>query len=384
MGFNSVMSTSFNPVDQEWMELALEQARKSLYLSNPNPRVGCVIVKNGKVLGMGNTQEIGGPHAEVQALADARSRIDGADDLFGATFYISLEPCSHIGKTPPCVDAVIAAKPKAVFIAMVDPNPKVSGKGIAALEAAGIEVQIGLLEDSAGSLNRGFISRMTRGLPYVRLKIAASLDGFTALPNGQSQWITSQAARDDGHHWRAQACAIISGGGTVKEDDPQLNVRAVQTQRQPVKMIIDSHLEIPLTAKVLQDSNAIVVCAKPEAKLLKEMRAQLGQRGIRLLEMPNPKGKVDLSALFRYLALELEMNEIHIEAGSKLNGSLIREGCVDELLVYLAPTLLGGGLPLANLSPLSSLIGPDRRDWQIVDHTLIGADVRLRLRKLNQ
>jgi diaminohydroxyphosphoribosylaminopyrimidine deaminase/5-amino-6-(5-phosphoribosylamino)uracil reductase len=254
------------------------------------------------------------------------------------------------------------------------------------MAAAGIQVECGLLEEEAAALNPGFISRMTRGLPWVRLKVAASLDGKTALPNGQSQWITGAAARDDGHHWRAQACAILTGVGTVKEDDPSLTVRAVNTLRQPKRIIIDSKLDIPLTAAVLKqfvsgppsskDGGAMVVCGAitTDAQLVKQ--AQLQAQGVEVISMPNSMGKVNLPALMRYLATECEMNEIHVEAGHKLNGSLLREGCVDELLVYLAPTLLGSGLGIANLPELSALT--ERTDWKRIDHTAFDPDLRLR------
>ena len=247
---NGLIDPMYSAVDHQFMSEALSEAQKALYLSNPNPRVGCVIAKEGTVIGRGFTQAVGKAHAEVQALADAKAR---GNDVTGSTIYVTLEPCSHTGRTPPCVDALIAAKPAKVIVAMSDPNPLVAGEGLEKLKLAGIEVQCGLLESEAQSLNRGFVSRMTRGLPWVRMKIAASLDGKTALPDGRSQWITGPLARADGHHWRAQACAIVTGVGTVKEDDPSLNVREVETQRQPVRIIIDSKLETPTNAKILQN-----------------------------------------------------------------------------------------------------------------------------------
>ena len=371
----------FTKDDADFMRLALSQAQKSLYLSNPNPRVGCVIVKAGQVIGTGFTQQVGLAHAEVEALADARKH--GAD-LSGSTIYVSLEPCCHVGRTPPCTQAIIAAKPARVVIAMQDPNPLVGGNGIQQMAAAGIQVECGLLEEEAAALNPGFISRMTRQLPWVRLKVAASLDGKTALPNGQSQWITGAAARDDGHRWRAQACAILTGVGTVKEDDPSLTVRAVETLRQPKRIIIDSKLDIPLTAAVLkpfasgliQDEGALVVCGEITSNAQSAKRAQLQAQGVEVISIPNSMGKVDLPALMHYLASEREMNEIHVEAGHKLNGSLLREGCVDELLVYLAPTLLGSGLGVANLPELTSLA--QRTDWRRIDCTAFDPDIRLR------
>jgi len=370
----------YSVADHQFMSEALAEAQKALYLANPNPRVGCVIVQDDKVIGRGFTQEVGGPHAEVQALADMKSQGYSPQ---GSTVYVTLEPCNHTGRTPPCVDALIAAKPAKVIVAMMDPNPMVSGKGLERLKAAGIEVHCGLLEAEATILNRGFISRMTRGLPWVRMKIAASLDGKTALPDGRSQWITGALARADGHHWRAQACAIVTGVGTVKEDDPSLNVRDVVTQRQPWRIIIDSKLETPLTAKILNNpstqSGVLIVCANLNDLAMQDKASVFRERGIEVIEMANPFGKVDLPALFSYLAKEREMNEIHIEAGFKLNGSMLRESCVDELLLYYAPFFMGDGIGMANVSPLASLDG--REEWQIVDQSLFGPDLRLRLIK---
>ena len=369
----------YSAVDHQFMSEALAEAQNALYLSNPNPRVGCVIVKNGQVIGRGFTQKVGEAHAEVQALADAKSR---GNDLVGSTIYVTLEPCNHTGKTPPCVDALIAAKPAKVIIAMSDPNPLVGGKGLERLKAAGIEVHCGLLEAEAIELNRGFISRMTRGLPWVRLKIAASLDGRTALPDGKSQWITGPLARADGHHWRAQACAIVTGVGTVKEDDPSLNVREVLTHRQPWRIIIDSKLDTPINAKVLNhldQSKVLIVCAELDSQEHSERTRAFEARGIEVIAMANAFGKVDLPKLFLYLAQERQMNEIHIEAGFKLNGSMLRENCVDELLLYYAPFFMGEGIGMANVSTLSSLDIP--KDWKVIDQRLFGPDLRLRLIK---
>ena len=369
----------YSAVDHQWMSEALAQAQKALYLSNPNPRVGCVIVRDGKVIGSGFTQAVGMAHAEVQALANAKTL---GNDVAGSTIYVTLEPCSHTGRTPPCVDALIAAKPAKVIVAMSDPNPLVAGKGLEKLRAAGIEVQCGLLESEAQALNRGFISRMTRGLPWVRMKIAASLDGKTALPDGQSQWITGPLARADGHHWRAQACAIVTGVGTVKEDDPSLNVRDVDTQRQPVRIIIDSKLDTPPTAKILQNpdqSGVMIICASLDSAEMQAKAKIFEERGIEVIVMANAFGKVDLPALFSYLAKEREMNEIHIESGFKLNGSMLREDCVDELLLYYAPFLMGEGIGMANVGLMNSL--GNRQNWQIIDQALFGPDLRLRLIK---
>ena len=365
--------------DQHWMSEALAEAHQALYLANPNPRVGCLIVKNGQEIGRGHTQAVGGPHAEVQALADARSKgFDPTDSVI----YVTLEPCNHTGRTPPCVDALIAAKPRKVLVAMIDPNPLVAGKGLERLQAAGIAVETGLLGAEAAALNRGFISRMTRGLPWVRLKIAATLDGKTALPNGTSQWITGPLARADGHHWRAQACAVLTGGGTVKEDNPSLNVRDVITQRQPWKVIVDSKLETPLEAKLfdgMDQSGVMIICAHLQSPEQLTNAKAFRERGVEVIEMPNAHGKVDLAKLFAYLAQERHMNEIHVEAGAKLNGSLLREDCVDELLLYYAPFFMGEGLGMTSLSALKAL--QDRQTWDLIDQATFDPDIRLRYQK---
>ena len=374
--FNRCM---YSAVDHQFMSEALAEAQKALYLSNPNPRVGCVIVKDGQVIGRGFTQKVGQAHAEVQALADAKSK---GKDPVGSTVYVTLEPCNHKGKTPPCVDALIASKPAKVIAAMSDPNPLVGGKGLERLKAAGIEVHCGLLETEAQELNRGFISRMTRGLPWVRMKIAASLDGKTALPDGKSKWITGALARADGHHWRAQACAIVTGVGTVKEDDPSLNVRDVATQRQPCRIIIDSKLETPPNAKILNEldqSKVLIVCAQLDSPERQEKAKAFQVRGIEVMAMANTSGKVDLPKLFSYLAKERQMNEIHIESGFKLNGSMLREDCVDELLLYYAPFFMGEGIGMANVPSLAALDAP--KEWTIIDQCLFGPDLRLRLVK---
>ena len=376
IGFNRPM---YNAVDHQFMSQALAEAQKSLYLSNPNPRVGCVIVKDGQVIGRGHTQRVGGPHAEVQALADAKANGFEAED---STVYVTLEPCNHTGKTPPCVDALINAKPAMVIAAMSDPNPLVAGKGLERLRAAGMDVRCGLLGAEAEALNPGFISRMTRGLPWVRMKIASTLDGKTALPHGQSQWITGPLARADGHHWRAQACAILTGVGTVKEDNPTLNVRDIKTERQPWKIIVDSKLETPLDANILKNveqSGVILVCASLDSEASKAKAKTLENVGVQVIAMANAYGKVDLPKLFAYLAQERHMNEIHIEAGFKLNGSLLREDCVNELLLYYAPFFMGEGIGMVNISPLTALA--ERQDWQFMDQELFGPDLRVRLQK---
>jgi diaminohydroxyphosphoribosylaminopyrimidine deaminase / 5-amino-6-(5-phosphoribosylamino)uracil reductase len=356
--------------DHLMMGRALQQAARGLLDAPPNPSVGCVIVRGDHILGEGHTQPAGQSHAEVMALKACQ---DKGESVAGATVYVTLEPCSHFGKTPPCVHALIEAKVGKVIAAMEDPNPIVSGKGFQALRDAGIEVRCGLRQADAQSMMLGFITRMRRGTPWVRLKVAGSLDGFTALPNGQSQWITSQAARDDGHRWRAQAGAILTGIGTVKSDDPQLAVRAIKTARQPQRVLIDSHLDVPLNAKLLL-GGALIYSADSPIEKINALRAA----GSEVVLLPNSRGKVDLPAVLRDLG-QRGINELHVEAGSKLNGSLINEGCVDELLIYLAPSLLGGGARLFDLPALSKL--GDATVWELIDATMIKPDLRLRLQR---
>ena len=304
------------------MRRALELAEKGLYTTTPNPRVGCVIARNEKVVGEGWHERAGGPHAEVIALEKA-----GADAA-GATLYVTLEPCNHQGRTPPCTEKIIRSGVKRVVAAMRDPNPQAAGGG-AALQAAGIRFEHGLMEPEARELNIGFVSRMTRGRPWVRLKIAATLDGRTALQDGTSQWITGAEARRDGHHWRARACAILTGAGTVRADDPRLTVRDVKTPRQPLRVIVDSRLETPPTARILQGEKALVFAATHGALPNAEVVC-----------LPNKNQKVELPAMLEELGRR-GINELHVEAGFRLNGSLVREGCVDEYLIYLNPSLLG-------------------------------------------
>jgi diaminohydroxyphosphoribosylaminopyrimidine deaminase/5-amino-6-(5-phosphoribosylamino)uracil reductase len=356
------------------MTLALEWAEKGMYITAPNPRVGCVIVKDGQVIGAGHTQPPGQAHAEVQALRDAAAR--GAD-VRGSTVYVTLEPCSHYGRTPPCADALIAAGVGRVVAAMGDPNPLVAGQGLAKLREAGIATEVGLFEDAAHEMNIGFFKRMRDGLPWVRMKAAASLDGKTALYNGVSQWITSAEARHDGHRWRARACAILSGIGTVAADNPQLNVRGVDTPRQPRRIVVDRSLQLDPNARVLEGGGTWVIAAKSDP----EKEAALRDRGAEIIILPNPHGKVDLPALMQELGRR-QINELHIEAGYKLNGSLIREGCVDELLLYLAPTILGDAQGLFDLKALESLDG--RRDLHFHEVMQVGADLRILARFTNQ
>ena len=355
--------------DIQWMSLALTWAEKAMNITTPNPRVGCVIVNpQGVLIGSGHTQSVGQAHAEIMALQDAEQQ---GHDLAGATAYVTLEPCSHQGHTGPCCDALIQVGLARVVVAVQDPNPQVSGNGIERLRQAGLQVDVGVSKDKALSLNLGFFKRMTQGVPWMRLKVAASLDGQTALSNGLSQWITSAAARQDGHAWRARACAVLTGIGTVLEDDPRLDVRDIDTPRQPTLVIVDSKLETPLNAKLWPIQREVwIYCAKEDA----DRKAALEAKGAQVTCLPNAQGKVDLRAMLKDLG-QRNINEVHIEAGFKLNGSLLTAGVVDELLVYLAPLLIGQGMGMANLGPFEALSQALKLDIQNV--MPIGNDIRL-------
>lgn len=363
----------FSDADQRHMAQALALAERGLYGTTPNPRVGCVLVRDGAVLAEGWHARAGGPHAEAAAIAEANAR---GLNLRGATAYVTLEPCNHQGRTPPCARALIEAGVARVVIAMADPNPTASG-GMQALREAGITVECGLLQAEAEALNPGFIARVTRQRPWVRMKIAASLDGRTALADGRSQWITGAAARQDGHQWRARACAILTGIGTVRDDDPQLNVRDVDTTRQPLRVVIDSRLETPLSARILQGSKTLLLSAIDDPA----REAAYAVRGVEVERVPsNAQGKTDLPLVLETLARR-GINELHVEAGAKLNGSLLREGCVDELLIYLAPSVIGDtGLGMFALPPLAELAAQQR--LQFTDVSQIGDDLRILARVL--
>ena len=355
------------------IQKALGLATQALFISNPNPRVGCVITSpTGEVLGQGFTQQAGGPHAEVMALRDAQQK---GHDLRGAAAYVTLEPCSHQGRTGPCCDALIAAGIAKVVASLADPNPLVAGRGFARLRAAGVEVLVGDGAQESFELNIGFFSRMVRKTPWVRMKMAASLDGTTALPNGESQWITSSAARADGHAWRARACAVLTGIGTVLEDNPRLDVRDVATPRQPHVVVVDSQLQTPPDARLfIAGRVCYIYCAGSNDTTFQERKQALESQGAVVVELPNAHNKVDLSAMLADLAAK-GVNELHVEAGTKLNGSFIREGLVDEMLVYLAPCMLGEGLAMAHFGPLTQLNQGLSLDFKSVEK--IGPDVRI-------
>jgi diaminohydroxyphosphoribosylaminopyrimidine deaminase / 5-amino-6-(5-phosphoribosylamino)uracil reductase len=339
------------------MGRALDLAERGLFTTTPNPRVGCVIAHGQDVVGAGWHEKAGGPHAEVIALERAAAR------AAGATVYVTLEPCNHHGRTPPCVEALKRAKVARVVAAMRDPNPQ-AARGGKALAASGVRFEAGLMAEEATELNIGFVSRMTRGRPWVRLKIAATLDGRTALQNGQSQWITGPEARRDGHRWRARACAVLTGAGTVVADDPQLNVREVDTPRQPLRVVVDSRLETPPAAKILQGEKTLVFSAAPGVL-----------KNAEVVVLPNPNGKVDLPAMLEELARR-GINELHVEAGSRLNGSLVREACVDEFLLYFNPSFIGD--PAQGMLDLPALASLDQRlRLAVVSVNRVGEDLRI-------
>jgi diaminohydroxyphosphoribosylaminopyrimidine deaminase/5-amino-6-(5-phosphoribosylamino)uracil reductase len=381
----------FSAADQQWMDRALMLARHGLRSTTPNPRVGCVLVSAaGALVGEGWHQRAGEAHAEVHALQAA------GEQARGSTAYVTLEPCAHIGRTPPCANALINAGVACVVVAMEDPNPLVAGRGMDRLRQAGIEVRCGLLADEARELNLGFVSRMTRGLPWVRLKVAASLDGRTALPDGRSQWITGAAARADGHAWRARACAILTGIGTVRDDDPQLTVRDLPKRdvaqigqplepskeriiRQPLRVLVDSRLEVDPGAKLVRAGGLLLAHALHEDWLvdgpLADKARLLQDHGVELWSSSSSlRGKVDLGALLVELARR-GVNELHVEAGAGLNGSFVREARVDELLVYLAPALLGNSRAMFDLGPPETLESAKR----LVFHEMVkvGDDLRI-------
>jgi diaminohydroxyphosphoribosylaminopyrimidine deaminase/5-amino-6-(5-phosphoribosylamino)uracil reductase len=345
---------SFSAFDRAMMQRALALAEKGLYTTTPNPRVGCVVTQGEKIIGEGWHERAGGPHAEAAALQAPAA---------GATVYVTLEPCNHHGRTPPCVDALKNAKVKRVVAAMRDPNPKAAHGGDA-LAQAGIAFEHGLLEAEALELNIGFVSRVTRSRPWVRMKIAATLDGRTALADGRSQWITGAEARRDGHRWRARACAILTGIGTVKADDPRLTVREVDTPRQPLRVIVDSRLETPPSARILQGDRVLVFAGGPGSLPNAEVVA-----------LPNKNQKVELPRMLEELARR-GVNELHVEAGFRLNGSLVREGCVDEFLIYLNPSLLGDSAQgMLDLPAVAAL--EQRRGLRILSLDRLGEDLRI-------
>ena len=352
--------------DFAFMARALRLAEKGLYSSTPNPRVGCVIVRNAEIVGEGWHRRTGEPHAEANALAVAGAR------AAGATAYVTLEPCNHQGRTPACSEALIGAGITRVVVAMRDPNAKVAGNGVEKLRATGIAVETGVMETQARELNVGFVARTTRGRPWLRIKIAAGLDGKTALENGTSQWITSPEARRDAHHWRARSCAIMTGIGTLNDDDPRLTVRDVETTRQPLRIVVDSRLRMPVSARIFEQGSVLVVAAVDD----RDKIARLEERGAEVVILPDGKGKVDLAQLSNELGRR-ELNEVMTEAGINLHSALLRAGVIDELLFYFAPLLLGdrgrGMFDLGDLSEMGQTL-----KLSMTEMRQVGPDLRIR------
>jgi diaminohydroxyphosphoribosylaminopyrimidine deaminase / 5-amino-6-(5-phosphoribosylamino)uracil reductase len=371
----------FSEFDRRAMTRALELAERGLETTHPNPRVGCVITKDEEIVGEGWHERAGEPHAEINALAASGPR------AAGATAYVTLEPCSHHGRTPPCVDALIAARLARVIFALEDPNPRVSGRGAEALRRAGIVVESGLLAEEAAELNSGFLKRMRTGRPWVRVKLAMSLDGRTALANGASQWITGPAAREDVQHWRARSSAILTGIGTVLADDPRLDVRlpdppSGRPRRQPLRVILDTQLRTPPTARVLTAGGKVLImmAANPGSNETERdtRRSQLLRRGVEIEEVASTTG-LSLPDVLDRLGRR-EINELWVEAGARLAGRLLDESLVDELVLYMAPKLLGpSARPLADIADVERL--EDARHLTVVETRQIGADLRIRLRR---
>lgn len=359
------------------MTLALRLAEQGLYTTQPNPRVGCVIVKNNQIVGQGAHLKAGEPHAEVFALREAGVDAEGADA------YVTLEPCNHHGRTPPCVDALIKAGVKRVVVAMQDPNPLVAGNGIKRLQAHGIEVEIGLMETESKSLNLGFISRMTSALPFVRCKVATSLDGRTALKNGKSLWITSEPARLDVQHWRAQSCAIVTGIGTVLRDNPSMNVRLENATRQPLRVIVDSKLQTPVDCKMLNSElliiSPVVIAYSHDVN---NKAAFLTATGAELLHLPDANGRVDLLALLAKLG-SCGVNEVLLEAGQSLNGAFLQAGLINEFIFYYAPKLMGADAKAMFAIPELTEM-QQATDLQVFDVRQIGQDIRLRAKPVKK
>ncbi|MDH5447135.1 MAG: bifunctional diaminohydroxyphosphoribosylaminopyrimidine deaminase/5-amino-6-(5-phosphoribosylamino)uracil reductase RibD [Gammaproteobacteria bacterium] len=355
----------FSVSDYEYMARALHLAKKGLNTAHPNPRVGCVIVNNNEIVGEGWHEYTGGPHAEVNALGQAGEQAEGA------TVYVTLEPCCHEGKTPPCTEALKKAGVAKVVAAMVDPHSRVAGNGLKELEAAGIETASGLLEAQAEALNPGFIKRMRFGRPYVRLKLAMSLDGRTAMASGESKWITSEAARLDVQRLRARSTAILTGVGTVLADDPAMTVRSEDVRDQPLRVVVDTHLSMPASAKMIKEPGETIVftCSENEGK------AELEAAGAKVYMMPFCATDVDLESVLDLMG-EMEINEVLVETGATLSGAFLSAGLIDELVIYQAPILMGD-----SARPLFRLPGLDKMEQKfeldITDRRMVGKDMRI-------
>jgi len=357
---------AFSISDRQYMSRALYLAGKAIYTTAPNPNVGCVIVKDDQIVGEGWHEKAGEAHAEINALKQA------GEQAQGATAYVTLEPCCHHGKTPPCSDALIQAKVKRVVVAMVDPNSKVAGKGLLQLEQAGIIVEKGLLEEQAMQLNAGFIKRMKTGLPFVRCKLAMSLDGRTAMASGESKWITSPAARDDVQHLRARSGAILTGVGTVLADDPSMTVRLDGVETQPLRIVVDTNLSMPANAKMLKEPGRTVLmtCSSDE-----DIAALLKSKGAEIYSMPYCNSSVDLTSVLQQLA-EMQINDVLLETGATLSGAMLQAGLIDELIIYIAPVLMGN-----NARGLFALPGlekmQDKIELDITEQRMVGQDIRI-------
>ncbi|NBX00234.1 MAG: bifunctional diaminohydroxyphosphoribosylaminopyrimidine deaminase/5-amino-6-(5-phosphoribosylamino)uracil reductase RibD [Methylophilaceae bacterium] len=366
----------FTNADHEYMSLALLLAERGLYTTTPNPLVGCVLVNHGQIIGQGAHLKAGEPHAEIMALRDAEAKFPNL--IQGADAYVTLEPCCHFGRTPPCTDALIKAGVNRVIVAMQDPNPQVAGNGLAKLAAAGIETHHGLMEAQARELNAGFISRMTQKRPFVRVKIAASLDGKTALANGESKWITGEAARKDVQHWRARSCAILTGIGTVLADHPKMNVRHIPNARQPLRVVVDSQLRISPQAEILAGGNTLIAYVSDV-----ERKAEaLSKSGAELIKVESSEGKVCLKQLLSHLA-ERGINEVMVEAGQTLNGALLTLNLVDEFVFYYAPTLLGSNARgMVAIPALESM--QNRTELCLIEVRQFGQDIRVRAKPISK
>jgi diaminohydroxyphosphoribosylaminopyrimidine deaminase / 5-amino-6-(5-phosphoribosylamino)uracil reductase len=370
-------------LDAKYMARAIQLARKGLYTTDPNPRVGCVLVKDGRIIGEGLHQRAGLAHAEVEALTDAVNATEGAA---GATAYVTLEPCSHHGRTPPCCETLVKAGIKRVVAAMQDPNPKVAGNGFAYLKAAGIEVGCGVLEEDARVLNRGFILRMTQNRPFVRSKLAMSLDGRTAMASGESQWITSPEARADVHRIRAESSAILTGINTVLADDPSLTARIKQEVAPPIRVVLDSHLQMPPTAKMLTlpGRTFILTCKNHNSVRPEPVEGQiqkLQDAGAEIYQLPEKQGRLDLTEVMKFLAGQ-EINDVLVEAGAVLNGALLAENLVDEWVIYMAPKILGDqGIGLFHLPGIDKLV--ESKDVRFQDIRQIGMNIRLIMQQID-
>lgn len=357
---------TFSSWDHECMALALRLARRGLYTTDPNPRVGCIIAENGRVVGQGWHERAGGAHAEIAALDDAGGSVRGM------TAYVTLEPCSYHGRTPPCADALVEAGIKRVVVPIEDPNERVSGSGLRRLREAGIEVETGLMAEQATELNAGFIKRMKTGRPWVRVKSAVSMDGRIALRNGDSKWITGEASRADVQRWRARSSAILTGSGTVIADDPEMRARVDGTAEQPLRVVADTRWRTALDHRIAKDPESLLVAG------VGHPLAELKNAGVTCVSLPATDGGVDPVALMDELGRR-ELNEVQVEAGARLCGALLEAGLVDECLLYVAPVLLGDGGPGPfSLGPLESMDG--RVHLKVEEVRRVGVDTRFRLR----